>query len=96
MGAAQRRRALDSSSRSGRNTLTSGLALDVEQALDGRAVGGHPLDGLRSAAGVPKPTRQLVRVTVVARCTATRVACAPKRTSSRSLRVRGERPVQPK
>ena len=26
----------------------------------------------------------------------TRAACAPKRTSSRSLRVRGERPVQPK
>ena len=40
---------LNSSSRSGRNTLTSGLQLDVEQALDGGAVGGHPLDRLAAA-----------------------------------------------
>ena len=71
--------------------------LDVEQPLDGRAVGAHPLDRLARRRSRAEADGQLVRRRRRrAGCTATRVAWAPKRTSSRSLRVRGERPVQPK
>ena len=73
-------------------TLSSGRVLDVEQPLHGSAVGAHALGLSRLeadaqlVAGVRR--RRDAPLTRVARC--------PKRTSSRSLRVRGERPVQPK
>ena len=83
---------LTSSRRSGRNTVTSGRAGDVDQALDRCAVG----DRAASARPGWKPTASSWAPVGVARSTSTRAAPAPKRTTSRSFVVRHERPVQPK
>ena len=92
VGAAQRRRTLDQLEPVGQEDAHQRPGVDVEQALDGRAVGAHPL-------GLPglEADRELVRRRPRrrrARPPAWRPA--PKRTTSRSFAVRHERPVQPK
>ena len=51
---------LTSSRRSGRNTLTSGLKASVQDALDGGAVGAHPLGRLGGAGGRAEADGELV------------------------------------
>ena len=78
---------LTSSRRSGRKTLTSGRAVDVEQALDRRAVDPQAL----RLAGLRSRPRARARRPSASASTSTRPRAAPKRTTSRSLVVRHER-----
>ena len=85
---------LISSRRSGVKTLSSGRSATSSRRSTGAPSARHALDGCRRGC-VADAQLVLARRR---RCssTTTRAAPAPKRTSSRSLRVRGERPVQPK
>ena len=78
---------LSSSSRSGRKTLSSGRV----STSSSRSTGA-PSELMRLGWPGSKPTLSSCARGPSASSTTTRVACAPKRTSSRSLRVRGERP----
>ena len=85
-----------SSMRSGSKTLTSGLCSTSSSRSTAAPSAVMRLTGPASPAGVPKPTLSSCVCDPSVSLMTTRATRAPKRTSSRSLRVRDERPVQPK
>ena len=86
---------LTRSSRSGRNTLTSGRVSTSSRRSTGAPSAVMRLTGCAPSPSEPNATVSSWLSAPSASRTVTRAACAPKRTSSRSLRVRGERAVHP-